>query len=71
MPLYEYICNDCGQPFEKMLRFSEADQVPVCPMCSGANTRKRISLFASSGTASNTASSAGSSCSSSPTSRFR
>lgn len=69
MPLYEYICNDCGQPFEKMMRFSEANQIPVCPTCSGSDTRKKISLFASSGNVVTT--STASSCSSSPTSRFR
>ena len=25
MPLYEYHCNDCGEAFEKVVRFSEAD----------------------------------------------
>jgi len=47
MPLYEYLCSDCGQPFEKMMRFSEQDQKPVCPTCGGQNTRKQISLFSS------------------------
>ncbi|PKN86796.1 MAG: hypothetical protein CVU46_06580 [Chloroflexi bacterium HGW-Chloroflexi-8] len=69
MPLYEYICNDCGQPFEKMMRFSETNQIPICPTCSGSNTKKKLSLFASSGNAVNTTSN--SSCSSNPSSRFR
>jgi len=69
MPLYEYICNDCGQPFEKMMRFSEANQIPVCPTCSGSNTKKKLSLFSSSGNVVNITS--GSSCSSNPSSRFR
>ena len=62
MPLYEYICNDCGQPFEKMVRFSEANQLPACPTCSGTNTSKQLSLFASSssGTSTGTAISCGS-----------
>ncbi|PKO04114.1 MAG: hypothetical protein CVU41_18605 [Chloroflexi bacterium HGW-Chloroflexi-3] len=68
MPLYEYVCNDCGQPFEKMMRFSELNQSPSCPTCAGINTSKQISLFASSGSSS---SSSSSSCGSSPTSRFR
>ncbi len=68
MPLYEYVCNDCGQPFEKMMRFSELNQTPSCPTCAGINTSKQISLFASSGSSS---SSGASSCGSSPTSRFR
>ncbi|OJX38428.1 MAG: hypothetical protein BGO78_10565 [Chloroflexi bacterium 44-23] len=52
MPLYEYVCADCGQPFEKMMRFSELNQQPNCPTCSSTNTKKQISLFASSGSSS-------------------
>lgn len=49
MPLYEYQCNDCGKEFEKMVRFSEADQKPPCPFCCGQDTHKKISYFASLG----------------------
>lgn len=67
MPLYEYQCQDCGQPFEKMMRFSEMNQSPVCPTCGGENTKKQISLFASAGSTS----SSGGSCSPSSGSPFR
>lgn len=70
MPLYEYVCVDCGQPFEKMMRFSEMNQVPSCPTCSSSNTKKQISLFASSA-GTNSLASGGSSCGSNPNSRFR
>ena len=49
MPIYEYICEQCGHPFEKMVGFSQADQLPECPNCSSLDTRKRLSLFASRG----------------------
>ena len=68
MPLYEYVCSDCGQPFEKMMRFSEQDQQPACPTCGGQNTRKQISLFASN--IGSSASSSGS-CAAPAGSRFR
>lgn len=66
MPLYEFQCNQCGENFEKTLRFSEADQLPVCPKCESKNTRKKISKVTSfiavgSGSSSNI----GSSCSTS------
>ena len=51
MPLYEYRCNQCGEAFEKMVRFSEADHVPACPNCESKDTRKAISTIASFGTA--------------------
>ncbi|MBI9051458.1 MAG: zinc ribbon domain-containing protein [Anaerolineaceae bacterium] len=47
MPIYEYICQTCGHPFEKMVGFSQADQLPECPHCKSPQTSKRISLFAS------------------------
>jgi hypothetical protein len=31
--LYEYRCHECGEVFEKMMHFSEADQNPACPNC--------------------------------------
>jgi putative FmdB family regulatory protein len=66
MPIYEYECNQCGESFEKMVRFSEADLIPVCPKCSGKDTHKKISLAVSFGaTGLGTISSSGSSCGSS------
>jgi putative FmdB family regulatory protein len=49
MPLYEYQCSDCGDNFEKMLRFSEIDQNPSCPSCQSTKTKKKISSFAALG----------------------
>jgi putative FmdB family regulatory protein len=46
MPIYEYQCKDCGDDFEKVVRFSEADQNPACPVCQSQNTKKKISVFA-------------------------
>lgn len=49
MPLYEYHCNDCGEAFEKVVRFSEADVTPACPNCESKDTNKLISTIASCG----------------------
>lgn len=46
MPLYEYNCQDCGEDFDKLVRFSEADQMPECPSCGEINTQKKISAGA-------------------------
>jgi putative FmdB family regulatory protein len=47
MPIYEYVCEACGQEFEKMVRFSEADLAPKCPTCGSDETHKQISRVAS------------------------
>lgn len=66
MPIYEYECNKCGEPFEKMVRFSEADLIPVCPKCESKDTHKKISIVVSFGTSGlGAAISSGSSCGSS------
>jgi putative FmdB family regulatory protein len=63
MPLYEYQCNECGEEFEKIMRFSEADKSPDCPACHGQDTRKKISSIASMRNSTGGVSvSAGSSC---------
>ncbi len=53
MPLYEYRCKACGDVFEKMVRWSEADRSPICPTCFSQDTQKKVSTIASIGTAAN------------------
>jgi putative FmdB family regulatory protein len=66
MPIYEYECKECGEPFEKMVRFSEADLLPACPNCESKETRKKISTVVSFGASGyGTVSSSGSNCGSS------
>ncbi len=65
MPIYEYQCTDCGNNFEKLVRFSDpkADS-PECPGCQSENTRKRLSItaaFSSTGVQASSGSSCGSS----------
>lgn len=49
MPLYEYVCQACGKPFEKLLGFSQADQPQVCPSCGETHSRRKLSAFAVGG----------------------
>lgn len=60
MPLYVYRCKTCGETFEKMMRLSESDQMPVCPNCSSSQTEKLISSFAAFGLSGGVSSSGGS-----------
>ncbi len=66
MPLYEYRCKACGEVFEKMVRWSEADRSPVCPKCQSQDTQKKMSQVAAFGSSIHTSSGSGSgSCGSS------
>jgi putative FmdB family regulatory protein len=65
MPLYEYHCDDCGEDFDKMVRFSEADRKQPCPKCESEDTHKKITAaasFGSFGSSGSFASSSSSSC---------
>lgn len=62
MPFYEYRCNECGEAFEKMLRFSESAINPACPKCESQNTQKKLSKVAALGNATSGSTSSGSNC---------
>ena len=47
MPLFEYICSDCGQPFEVLVLNQSRAEMLVCPSCESPNVKKKISTFAS------------------------
>lgn len=38
MPIYEYICKDCGYDFERLQSFSD-DPLETCPECEGSVRR--------------------------------
>ena len=47
MPIFEFVCDDCGKPFEELVRSAAATSEVICPACHGAHVKKQISTFAS------------------------
>ena len=43
MPIYEYICKDCGRRFEALQRFGEDAEGLACPACGAKELEKAIS----------------------------
>ena len=43
MPIYEYVCEDCGTQFEKLVRRG-ADDV-ACPKCGEVHVKTQFSTF--------------------------
>jgi putative FmdB family regulatory protein len=44
MPIYEYVCLDCGKDFEELVSLKD-DKSPSCPACHSEKTEKKISVF--------------------------
>jgi putative FmdB family regulatory protein len=59
MPIYEYICDDCKNSFEKIVVNRQQDI--SCPKCSGKNAKIQLSVFSSAIAGGPTKSSSGSS----------
>jgi putative FmdB family regulatory protein len=66
MPVFEFICTDCGKPFEELVLNTNNMGEVTCPACHSQNIFKKISIFASKITddgAFSSASASSSSCS--------
>ncbi len=46
MPIFEFVCQECGTPFEELLRSSSAVAEVSCPFCESTQVTKQISTFA-------------------------
>lgn len=44
MPIFEYLCEDCGNKFEKLVRRT-GDEVG-CPSCGQTHLKQELSTFA-------------------------
>jgi putative FmdB family regulatory protein len=52
VPIYEFECLDCGNPFETLIMGFSTHDVK-CPKCDGEEIKKKISSFAVKGNGSN------------------
>lgn len=57
MPIFEYLCKDCGQTFEKIV--PRYDTPADCIHCSSENVEKQLSIFAVAGSATDSTPTAG------------
>jgi putative FmdB family regulatory protein len=50
MPIYEYVCLDCGERFETLRLMRDADMPIACSSCDSEHTTRKVSVvFAHSG----------------------
>jgi putative FmdB family regulatory protein len=63
MPIYEYVCDDCGAPYERLV-LNGSTKV-TCPKCASAKSTMQLSVFAAHGNSPKSSSGSSSSGSSS------
>ncbi len=63
MPMYEFACVQCGEPFEELVRSPQAIKDVTCPACGSRKVKKKLSTFASRAAGHMSESSAASACS--------
>jgi putative FmdB family regulatory protein len=49
MPIYEYVCQDCGEKYEKLVRSSVVKVEVICPTCGSDRAEKALSMFGAPG----------------------
>jgi putative FmdB family regulatory protein len=49
MPIFEYLCEDCGTKFEKLVRRAGADDT-LCPSCGQNHLKQEFSTFSAHAT---------------------
>ena len=69
MPIYEYVCNDCGERYEQIV-MSKSQKI-ACPKCASKKHTLQLSVFAApangnSKTSADSSASSGGACSCTP-----
>jgi putative FmdB family regulatory protein len=49
MPIYEYMCDQCGERFDKWLRSFSGTEDVHCPKCGSLRVSNAVSLCGKSG----------------------
>ncbi|HXO87868.1 MAG TPA: zinc ribbon domain-containing protein [Candidatus Acidoferrales bacterium] len=63
MPIYEYVCDDCGAEYERIVLNGSTEV--TCPKCSSTKSTMQLSVFAAHGNGAKTSGGSSSSSSSS------
>jgi putative FmdB family regulatory protein len=45
MPLYSYLCNDCGASFELLTGMTYSQEKEICKKCGSKNITRQMSSF--------------------------
>jgi putative FmdB family regulatory protein len=62
MPIYEYECKDCREPFEVFVRSMRASVDAVCPKCGSQHVEKEVTAASAVGLGASAFASSAASC---------
>lgn len=48
MPMFEFVCRDCGERFEELRSARDEGPATECPACGSTSVLKLLSAFATS-----------------------
>lgn len=51
MPIYEYVCGECGEGFSKLQKMSAEEGETSCPKCGSRQVTRKMSTCAIGGPA--------------------
>ena len=63
MPIFEYVCRECKNDFEALVR---SETIPECPNCHSTELEKMLSVFATTASAPHSKPAAAGPCGSCP-----
>ena len=46
MPIFEFVCDECGASFEELVRSATTLEGVLCPSCGSEQVKKQVSTFA-------------------------
>ena len=70
MPIYEFLCPDCREKFEKLVLRPGANLAAPCPRCGRTTTEQLFSTFAVASSTCRMETAGLGSCGASPSGRF-
>ncbi len=62
MPIYEYHCRECKEPFDVFVRSVSRPPQAVCPKCGSQHVEKDVSAVSAVGSGDGAAVSSGAAC---------
>lgn len=63
MPMYGFVCQECGQSFEELVFSQSAIQNVTCPSCNSSKIERQLSRVAAMTLSGGSALNAGAACS--------